>query len=186
MEPTDNPVSLLARAYAFAAARHAGQHRRVANEPYINHLTEVANLLSFATDGGDPALVAAGILHDSLEDTETTMSELQKLFGPRIAAIVAEVTDPPDIEETARRQRQVDHAPTLSTEARLLKIADKTSNIRERLAHRPADLSDAEICDYINWGAAVVAGCRGLNEKLEEAFDTSYEAAMRRYSGEAP
>lgn len=183
MDPNDNPVSLLARAYALAAARHADQRRKVSGEPYINHLAEVANLLAYATDGTDPVLVAAGILHDSIEDTETTVAELNTLFGPEITAIVEEVTDPPDIEEAARRQRQVDHAPHLSSRARLLKIADKTSNIRERLAHRPLGLSDAEIRAYIDWGAMVVAGCRGLNERLEEAFDSAFEAAMKRYGG---
>ncbi len=186
MNPTETPVALLARAYAFAAARHAGQTRRASGEPYINHLAEVANLLAFATDGADPVLVAAGILHDTLEDTETTPAELRTLFGSEIASVVAEVTDPPGLDEAARRRRQVDHAPELSDRARLLKIADKTSNIRERVAHRPDGQSDAEIAAYVDWGAMVVAGCRGLNARLEEAFDVAYEAAMRRYGARTP
>jgi guanosine-3',5'-bis(diphosphate) 3'-pyrophosphohydrolase len=94
---------------------------------------------------------------------------------------VAEVTDPEGVTEAERRQRQVEHAPHLSDRARLLKIADKTSNIRERLATRPPGKTDQDIRDYVDWGAAVVAGCRGLNEKLEDAFDEAYEAAMRKY-----
>lgn len=184
MGPTEPPVTFLARAYALAAARHAGQRRRAAqDEAYLNHLVEVANLLAYATDGTDPVLVAGGILHDAIEDTETTETELTTLFGPEVATLVSEVTDPPDIEESARRQRQVDHAPGLSRRARLLKIADKTSNIRERLAHRPPGLSDAQIRDYVDWGAMVVAGCRGLNAKLEDAFDEAYHAAMKLYGG---
>jgi guanosine-3',5'-bis(diphosphate) 3'-pyrophosphohydrolase len=182
MSPNDHPTAFLARAYAFAAVRHAGQKRNAAgDEPYLHHLIEVANLLAYATDGADPVLVAGGVLHDVLEDTPTAPGELSSLFGPEVTALVAEVTDPGGVTEAERRQRQVEHAPHLSDRARLLKIADKTSNIRERLVTRPPGKTDQEIRDYVDWGAAVVAGCRGLNEKLEDAFDEAYEAAMRKY-----
>lgn len=182
---TANPdaVTLLARAYALAAVRHNGQKRRAVDEPYLHHLIEVANLLAYATDGADPVLVAGGVLHDTLEDTETTAAELKTLFGPDVAALVAEVTDPPGLGEAERRRRQVDHVRELSTQAKLLKIADKTSNLRERLAGRPPGLSDREIVDYIEWGAMVVAGCRRLNAKLDDAFDEAYQAALRKYGG---
>ena len=184
MATNEQPVTFLARAYALAAARHAGQRRNAAREePYLNHLVEVANLLAFATDGGDMVLVAGGVLHDTLEDTETTTEELTALFGPEVAALVGEVTDPSGLEENARRQRQIEHAHELSRRGKLLKIADKTSNIRERLAHRPPGLSDQQIRDYVDWGAMVVAGCRGLNARLEDAFDEAYEAAMKLYGG---
>lgn len=179
-------IALVTRAFAFAAERHARQRRNAAaDEPYINHLAEVANLLSYATEGTDPALVAVGLLHDVLEDTGTTEDELKLLFGPDIADAVREVTDPPGLDEPARRQRQVDHAPELSPRAKMLKIADKTSNIRERIRQRPAGKTDAEIRDYIEWGAMVVAGCRGLNERLEDAFMDAFDAAMRIYGDEA-
>ncbi len=184
MNTPADAVTLLTRAFAFAAHRHGGQRRNAAvEEPYLNHLTEVANLLAYATDGGDLVLVCAGVLHDSLEDTETTDEELRTLFGPDIADLVREVTDPPGQDESERRQRQVMHAPTLSPKAKLLKVADKTSNIRERIAHRPAALSDEQLRDYIEWGGMVVAGCRGLNDKLEDAFAEAYETAMRKYGG---
>jgi (p)ppGpp synthase/HD superfamily hydrolase len=184
MNPSDHPTAFLARAYAFAAVRHAGQKRNAAgDEPYLHHLIEVANLLAYATDGADPVLVAGGVLHDVLEDTPTTPAELSSLFGPEVAALVAEVTDPEGVTEAERRQRQVKHAPHLSDRARLLKIADKTSNIRERLATRPPGKTDQDIRDYVDWGAAVVAGCRGFNARLEDAFDAAYEAAIRKYGG---
>jgi (p)ppGpp synthase/HD superfamily hydrolase len=184
MSPSDANITLLARAYAYAAVQHAGQRRNAATgEPYLNHLVEVANLLAYATDGNSPDLVAAGVLHDVLEDTETTPNELRTLFGPAVADIVEEVTDPPDLSEGDRRRRQVEHAPQLSIPAKLLKIADKTSNLRERIAHRPEGQSDAEIRDYIEWGEMVVASCRGLNEKLEDAFNEAFEAALRKYGG---
>ena len=184
MNTPADAVTLLTRAFAFAAHRHGGQRRNAAvEEPYLNHLTEVANLLAYATEGGDLVLVSAGVLHDVLEDTETTDEEMRTLFGPEIAYLVREVTDPPDLGEGERRQRQVEHAPSLSPRAKLLKIADKTSNIRERIAHRPAGLSDEKLRDYIEWGSMVVAGCRGANQKLEDAFAEAFETAMRKYGG---
>jgi guanosine-3',5'-bis(diphosphate) 3'-pyrophosphohydrolase len=182
MNTPADAVTLITRAFAFAAHRHGGQRRNAATEePYLNHLTEVANLLAYATDGGDLVLVAAGVLHDTLEDTETTEDELRILFGPDIADLVREVTDPPDLGESERRQRQVEHTPTLSPRAKLLKIADKTSNIRERIAYRPDGISDERLRDYIEWGGMVVAGCRGLNQKLEDAFAEAFDTAMRKY-----
>jgi (p)ppGpp synthase/HD superfamily hydrolase len=182
MANNSDAVSLLARAYAFAAQRHAGQKRNAApDEPYLNHLAEVANLLAYATEGTDVELVVAGVLHDVLEDTPTTMDELRSLFGPDIATMVHEATDPPGLDEAARRQRQVEHAASLPGRTRLLKIADKISNVRERIAHRPPGLTDQQIRDYIEWGAMVVAGCRGLNARLDDAYDEAFQTAMRLY-----
>ncbi len=184
MPPSDAAVALLARAYAFAAVQHEGQKRNASgDEPYLHHLIEVANLLAYATDGGNPVLVAAGVLHDVLEDTPTTATELRTLFGHDVATLVGEVTDPKGLSEDERRQRQVEYVRVLSPEAKLLKIADKTSNIRERLKARPEGQSDRDILDYVEWGAMVVAGCRGLNTKLDEVFDEAYEAALRKYGG---
>jgi (p)ppGpp synthase/HD superfamily hydrolase len=184
MTASNPAIALLARAYAFAAARHAGQRRNAAtDEPYLHHLIEVANLLAYVTEGADPVLIAGGVLHDVIEDTPTTPAELRTLFGPDVAALVAEVTDPEGLSEQERRQRQVEHVRELSAQARLLKIADKTSNIRERLATRPADKTDEEIMAYVEWGAMVVAGCRGINTKLDDAFDEAYEAALRKFGG---
>lgn len=184
MNTPDQPVTLLARAYAFAALKHAGQWRRATpNEPYLHHLIEVANLLAFATEGTNPVLVAGGVLHDVLEDTDTTPAELRAVFGQDVASLVAEVTDPAGLSEAERRQRQIEHARVLSADARLIKIADKTSNIRERLKAHPDGRRDQKILDYVEWGAMVVAGCRGLNARLEDAFDEAYEAALRKYGG---
>lgn len=184
MSSPDANITLLARAYAFAAAQHTGQRRKAASsEPYLNHLAEVANLLAYATEGNNASLVAAGVLHDILEDTETTPDELHALFGPAVADIVEEVTDPPGLSEMDRRRRQIDHAHELSPQAKLLKIADKTSNIRERFVHRPEGQSDEQIREYIEWGEMVVAGCRGLNEKLEDAFSEAFDASLRKYGG---
>lgn len=173
-------LTQIARAYALAAAKHAGQTRSCSGEPYINHLAEVAHLLAYATDGIDSELVIAGVLHDIVEDTDATPALLQTLFGAQVSLVVSEVTDPAHVDEATRRRLQVDHAPKLSNRAKLLKIADKTSNLRERLAF-PPNLPPEEIRAYIRWGFDVVAGCRGLNERLDAAFDATLEDCEARF-----
>jgi len=165
---------LVARASDFAARRHINQRRKgVAGEPYLNHLVEVAALLAEATHGDDAALLAAGLLHDTLEDTPTKYEELESLFGADIAALVAEVTDDKSLPKAERKRRQVVNTPTKSVRARLIKLADKTSNLRALVSTPPADWDMARIAEYIEWAEKVAAGCRGLNETLERVLDAA-------------
>lgn len=173
-------VTLLARAYAFAAEKHAAQRRTCSGEPYVNHLAEVAESLAAATGGSDLELVVAGVLHDVIEDGGVTEDEVRRRFGAGVAALVAEVTDPQGLDEETRRRRQEEHAPHLSVRAKLLKIADKTSNIRERVAHPPDAPKDA-VWAYVQWGERVVAGCRGLDAQLEQEFDAALAEARRMF-----
>ena len=169
-----NAVSLIVAAADFAARRHAGQRRKgVAGEPYVNHLLEVAALLAEATGGRDAELVAAALLHDTLEDTATEYEELAALFGRDIAALVAEVTDDKSLPKAERKRRQIESAPAASERAKLLKIADKTSNVRALVVSPPTNWDVARVADYIDWAEKVVAGCRGLNPALERAFDAA-------------
>jgi (p)ppGpp synthase/HD superfamily hydrolase len=180
----NEPVSLVMQAADFAARRHAGQRRKgAAAEPYVNHLIEVATLLAEATGGDDAELVAAALLHDTLEDTATEYEELAARFGPQIAALVAEVTDDKSLPKAERKRRQIEHAPAASPRAKLLKIADKTSNVRALAVSPPANWDLARVADYIDWAENVVAGCRGLNATLERGFDaavTDARAAVAR------
>ena len=169
---------LIVRAADFAARKHSGQRRKgVALEPYVNHLAEVALLLSEATDGLEPELVAAGWLHDTLEDTETRRDELELHFGAVVSRIVAEVTDDKSLPKAERKRLQIERTPLKSVEARLVKLADKTSNLRSLVASPPADWGDTRRADYLNWAEAVVAGCRGLNSGLEREFDSVVQIA---------
>ncbi len=111
------------------------------NEPYVNHLAEVANLLSIATDGTDAELIAAGWLHDTIEDTETTREGLAQMFGERVAALVVEVTDDMTLPKDQSRQKQIVDAPNKSPAAKLIKTADKISNIRARICRGRARTS---------------------------------------------
>jgi len=171
-------LRLLSEAADFAARRHTGQQRKGrGNEPYVNHLAEVANLLSIATDGSDAELVAAGWLHDTIEDTATTREELAQKFGERVAALVAEVTDDMTLPKQERRQKQIVDAPRKSPGAKLIKIADKISNIRARIVLQPNQDEGDDLIDYVTWAEKVVAGCRGVNAVLDRMFDETVKLA---------
>ncbi|GAB4227412.1 MAG: HD domain-containing protein [Methyloligellaceae bacterium] len=170
-------VELLTRAMRFASERHLTQRRKgAAGEPYINHLAEVADLVARATKGRDVNLVAAALLHDTVEDTETTLAELAELFNDDIAALVAEVSDDTSLPKAERKRLQVVTAPARSQRAKILKLADKTSNLRALAESPPKDWSLERRRDYLQWARDVAAGLRGVNPWLEARFD---EAAAR-------
>jgi len=171
-------LRLVSEAADFAARRHTGQQRKGrGDEPYVNHLAEVANLLSIATDGTDAELVAAGWLHDTIEDTATTHRELAKTFCERVAALVVEVTDDMTLPKEERRQKQIVDARKKSPGAKLIKIADKISNIRARILPRPNQEERDDLIDYVTWAEKVVAGCRGVNAMLDRMFDETVKLA---------
>jgi guanosine-3',5'-bis(diphosphate) 3'-pyrophosphohydrolase len=172
------PLRLVSEAAEFAARRHTGMARKGrGNEPYINHLAEVANLLSAATDGADAELVAAGWLHDTIEDTETTRDELARKFSERVASLVIEVTDDMSLPKAERRRLQVIDAPHKSPGAKLIKIADKISNIGARVHPDPSADERDDLVDYSDWAEQVVAGCRGGNAFLDKTFDDTLAMA---------
>ena len=165
-------IGLLFRALSFAAEKHQHQRRKDAEaRPYINHPIAVASIL--ANEGGitDPEILAAAILHDTIEDTETSSEELVRLFGDRIATTVAEVTDDKGLPKAERKQLQITHGPALSEEAKLVKLADKISNLRDIAASPPAAWAPTRKADYCHWAEQVVAGIRGQNARLDAAFD---------------
>ena len=172
-------VLALARAWDFASNRHTDQRRKGARgEPYVNHLAEVAHLLADATQGRDAALVIAGVLHDTVEDTGTTAQEIEALFGAEVAGLVVEVTDDKSLPKATRKRLQVEMTPRKSARARMLKLADKTSNLRAIVHSPPANWDQARRREYLDWAAAVVAGCRGVSGVLENRFDEAHAAAV--------
>ena len=171
----------LMRALDFAARKHAHQRRKgEAAEPYVNHVADVARLVAEATGGRDRTAVMAALLHDTIEDTGTKPSELRREFGPEVAALVEEVTDDKSLPKQVRKQLQVEHAKGKSRRAKLIKIADKTSNLRSILMSPPADWSLERQREYFEWAARVVAGCRGVSPWLEGQFDAAHRAGLRK------
>jgi guanosine-3',5'-bis(diphosphate) 3'-pyrophosphohydrolase len=167
-----SPVRLVSEAAELAARRHNGMARKGrGKEPYINHLAEVANLLATATDGADAELVAAGWLHDVIEDTDTEPEELAQKFSERVVTLVLECTDDMSLPKPERRRRQIEDAPHKSPGAKLIKIADKVSNIGARIHPDPTAEERDDLLDYVDWAEQVVDGCRGGNQWLETTFD---------------
>jgi (p)ppGpp synthase/HD superfamily hydrolase len=163
-----NDLVLISRAADFAARRHADQRRKGSSkEPYINHLSEVARRLAVATDGSDARLIAAGWLHDTIEDTATSRDELTLEFGDDVASLVIEVTDDKTLPKAERKRLQVVETPNKSERARMIKIADLTSNLRSL----PGDWERERIVGYFDWADQVMAACRGINRELERNYD---------------
>lgn len=166
------PICFVSKAAEFAACRHTGMTRKArGNEPYVNHLAEVANILATATGGRDAELIAAGWLHDTIEDTATTQEELAEEFSERVADLVAEVTDDMRLPKSERRRLQVVDSPGKSSSAKLIKIADKISNVRARIHSDPTPDQRVDLTDYVDWAEGVVAGCRGNIAELDRMFD---------------
>jgi (p)ppGpp synthase/HD superfamily hydrolase len=174
---------LVTRAAHFAAQRHSDQRRKgPRQEPYINHLAEVAELLSEATEGDDAVLVAAGFLHDTIEDTRTRLEELQTQFGADVASLVMEVTDDKGLPKMERKRLQIANAAKKSPRAKLLKIADATSNVRALADGPPVDWDTGRVLDYIAWAEQVIGHCRGSNARLEQAFEAAVTDARGRHA----
>lgn len=162
----------LLRAVAFAAEKHKNHRRKDANaSPYINHLIAAASVLAEEGKVTDEDLIFAALLHDTVEDTETSFAELEEHFGSAVAGIVREVTDDNTLEKTVRKQLQEEHAPKVSSQAKQLIIADKICNIRDIMHSPPSGWSLERKREYVEWTRRVVAGCRRVNERLDKAYD---------------
>ena len=165
-------TGLLLKALRFAAEKHSDQRRKNAKaSPYINHPIQVAEILWRVADVRDETLLIAAILHDTIEDTDAKPEDIRAEFGEEVLALVLEVTDDKSLPKATRKQLQVEHAPHKSRGAKLLKIADKISNVGDIISTPPEDWSLDRRKEYLLWTEKVVAGLRGVNEKLERQYD---------------
>ncbi len=163
-----------------AARWHVHQRRKgEAGEPYINHLLEVALLVARATKGQDFNLVIAALLHDAIEDCETPASEIAAAFGEDVAGLVQAVTDDKTLPKAIRKLLQIEHAAHAGRRAQILKLADKTSNLRAMAASPPKGWPLERKRDYVDWARQVVAGLRGACPWLEAEFDAAAALAER-------
>ena len=169
------PLGLIFEALQFAARKHRDQRRKDPEaSPYINHPIALANILLNEADVDDPVVICAALLHDTVEDTETTEAELVERFGPGIAAIVMEVTDDKSLSKARRKELQVEHAPRLSREAKLVKLADKISTVRDVASSPPPGWTLERRREYFEWARRVVGAMKGTNPRLEGLFEQAY------------
>jgi len=176
------PVKVL-HAARVASQWHVKQRRKGASqEPYVNHLIEVADLVAAA--GATDDVICAALLHDAIEDQGVTAAMIAAMFGPEVAAMVCEVTDDKALPKAERKALQITHAPTLSAGAKLIKLADKISNVRAVGASPPADWPQQRRLDYIAFCRQVVAGLRGIDAALEKTFDDEAQAALESVRAE--
>jgi len=163
------------RAASFAAQKHATQRRKgAASEPYINHLLEVAELVSSALTEPDTNLVIAALLHDTIEDAGVTKNDLVTSFNENVAELVAEVTDDKTLPKEERKRLQIENAPKKSVRAQAIKLADKISNLRSILNSPPADWSFRRKQEYFAWAKSVVDRLSAPNPALKAEFDKTH------------
>jgi len=171
----DESLGRIVHAFQFAAHKHRDQRRKDENaSPYINHPIALANVLVNEAGIHDSDMICGAVLHDTVEDTETTPEELEQHFGKEIHNIVMDVTDNKSLPKAERKRAQITHAAHAGPKAKLVKLADKICNLRDIINSPPADWSLARKQEYFDWARKVIDQIRGTNEKLEALFDEAY------------
>ena len=169
---TEQELKLLLKALSFAAHKHKDQRRKDADaSPYINHPISLANILCNEGHVTDFDVICAALLHDTIEDTQTTPEELEREFGQAIRSIVMDVTDDKRLPKAARKRLQIEHA---SDQAKLVKLADKISNLRDVANNPPPEWSLERRQEYFDWAKTVIDQVRGVHPALEAIFDAAY------------
>jgi guanosine-3',5'-bis(diphosphate) 3'-pyrophosphohydrolase len=171
MSTPEKKELLILRAIDFAARKHRDQRRKDEGaSPYINHPISVSLLLAQIGGVTDVEVLSAAILHDTLEDTDTTPEELETAFGLRIRKLVEEVTDDKRLPKAKRKELQIAHAAHLSPDAVLIKLGDKISNVLDVTHSPPADWNIERRREYLVWAEAVVNNCSRVSNALETYF----------------
>ena len=163
-------MNLVLKATQFAALKHHDQRRKDGKTPYIIHPISVAMILAEIGGIDDPEILSAALLHDTIEDTDTSAHELDEKFGSRVRIIVEELTDNNLLTFSQRKQMQIDNAPYLSKDATLVKIADKISNVSDVIKTPPPEWNQKRCTEYVDWAEAVINNCQKVNQDLENYF----------------
>ena len=182
--PTALDPGFLLHAVDFACIKHRDQRRK--NKfaaPYINHPVGVAQILWAEGGVRDIDVLQAAILHDTVEDTDTTHEELVKEFGQKVADIVKDVTDDKSMPKDKRKRHQVEHAKHISQEAKVVKLADKLYNLRDLRDCPPSGWDTKRIQGYFVWCQAVVKSVSGANSLLEAALKDLFETGSFSVEG---
>ena len=164
-------LPLLFKTLNYAAEQHNAQRRKgMESVPYINHPIKVTNIISqFIPDASDE-LICASILHDVVEDTDATIDDIKNKFGDVIASIVQEVTDDKSLSKVESRRKQIENAPKLSYNAKIIRVCDKISNVRDICGENIPDWDYKTKIEYLNWAEQVVYALDKFHEELQFAF----------------
>ncbi|XP_064645160.1 guanosine-3',5'-bis(diphosphate) 3'-pyrophosphohydrolase MESH1-like [Lineus longissimus] len=170
-------LPVLIKCVNFAAIKHKDQRRKDKDAtPYINHPIGVANILTEEGAVTDPIVIQAALLHDTVEDTDTTVEEIESIFGKEVAGVVAEVTDDKLLPKQERKRLQIVNAPKKTYRAKLVKLADKLYNLRDLDRTTPVGWTDDRVVEYFEWAKKVIDGVRGTNKALEDSLDAMFAA----------
>ncbi len=167
--------ALLNRAYVYAMKAH-GEQTRASGDPYFSHPLEVAAILTDLKL--DDATIAAALLHDTIEDTETTRAEIDQLFGPDIGALVEGLTKLKKLELVTREAKQAENLRKLllaiaaDVRVLLVKLADRLHNMRT--LHYVSDDARRRTAEETIEIYAPLAGRMGMQEMREELEDLSF------------
>lgn len=168
-------LNLIVQALAFAAHKHRDQRRKNDDaSPYINHPIALAHVLTNEADVHNEVVICAALLHDTIEDTQTTYEELCEQFGTEIADVVLEVTDDKTLPKIQRKQMQIDHAHHMSHAATLVKLADKICNLRDMVDQAPKGWNIERKREYFDWAKNVVDGLPDIHPLLKSLFMQAY------------
>ena len=162
----------LLKAVLFAAEKHENQRRKnSAGTPYINHPIEVVEYLNRVGGVEDIEILIAAVLHDTIEDTDTTEHEIRDRFGATVLNFVVECSDDKSLEKAERKRLQIVNAPKKSDGAKQIKLADKSCNLKSILVDPPKDWSTARQLAYFEWARKVCDGLKGVNTDLDQEID---------------
>ncbi|MEJ2612453.1 MAG: HD domain-containing protein [Candidatus Thiodiazotropha sp.] len=172
----ENSLPLIVKALAFSARKHRDQRRKdIEATPYVNHPINLMDILVNEAGISDTETLLTALLHDTIEDTETTFEELENEFGLVIASLVMEVSDDKSLSKLERKAMQVSHAPELSDKAKLVKLADKISNLRDIKRSPPVGWELSRVQAYFDWAKRVIDGLKGTHSGLEKLFDEIHQ-----------
>jgi len=153
--------SFFIKAVTFAAEKHKHQTRKGDGSSYICHPLRVAQILidnlelRMNTDFGRTCILGA-ILHDTVEDTDTTLEEIKEHFGEDVMKVIADVSDDKSLAKLERKKLQIVHAKEACRQAQLIKIADKIDNLRDLLKQPPEGWTFEDIRGYFLWSREVL------------------------------
>ena len=163
-------LSRVLHAAVYSAHAHRDQRRKSPSaEPYFNHPLRVAAHL--ASVGAPEKSILAALLHDVVEDTDTTLDEIEDEFGREIAHIVDEVSDDKALPKDERKRLQIERAPHISTYAKYVKIADKLDNLSDLTTSSPVGWQPLRVKKYFEWAEQVLNNLRGTHRELENNID---------------